>query len=118
MPRSPRYHVIFDIDRCKPETVTDRAGLDGFLRRVVASVHMNILTGPVVVEGVPENPGITGFAVLDFSHAAAHTFTANGDVMIDIFSCKPFDKDAARALCMAYFATPESQVRSQEIWWE
>lgn len=116
--RSPRYHVIFDIDRCRPETITDRAGLERFIRRAVESVGMKIIAGPTVVEGVPENPGLSGFAVLDFSHAAAHTFTKTGDVMIDIFSCKPFDKAAARELCLAYFATPESAVRSQEIWWE
>lgn len=116
--RSPRYHVIFDIDRCKPETITDRVGLEAFVRRAVQSVKMNIIAGPVVAEGVPENPGLSAFAVLDFSHAAVHTFTNTGDVMIDIFSCKPFDKQAARELCMAYFATEESSVRSQEIWWE
>jgi len=79
---------------------------------------MKIISGPTAVQGVPENPGLSAFAVLDYSHAAVHTFTEHDEVMIDIFSCKPFDREKARQAVLETFATPESDVRSQEIWWQ
>jgi S-adenosylmethionine/arginine decarboxylase-like enzyme len=70
----------------------------GILRELPGKIDMNILEGPVVVEGVPENPGWTGFVIIDKSHIAIHTFDAlegekGGDkVSIDVFSCKHFDE--------------------------
>jgi len=49
----------------------------------------------VVVRGVPENPGWTGFAIIDKSHIAVHTFDDSGLASVDVFSCRPFDADGA-----------------------
>lgn len=56
-------------------------------------IDMNILSGPTVVEGVPENPGWTGFVIIDKSHIAIHTFTANNTISIDVYSCKIFNEE-------------------------
>ena len=52
---------------------------------------MNILDGPHLVKGVPENPGVTGIEVIDKSHIAIHTFDENNTISIDVYSCKPFN---------------------------
>lgn len=54
-------------------------------------IDMNILDGPYVVKGVPENPGYTGIEVIDKSHIAIHTFDENNVISIDVYSCKPFN---------------------------
>ena len=54
-------------------------------------IDMNILDGPYVVKGVPENPGYTGIEVIDKSHIAIHTFTENNTISIDVYSCKAFN---------------------------
>lgn len=54
-------------------------------------IDMNILEGPYVVKGVPENPGYTGIEVIDKSHIAIHTFDENNTISIDVYSCKPFN---------------------------
>ena len=56
-------------------------------------INMHILLGPFVVRGEPENPGWTGFVIIDKSHIAIHTFQETNSVAVDIFSCKPFDSE-------------------------
>jgi S-adenosylmethionine decarboxylase len=53
-------------------------------------IDMHILDGPHIMQGVPENPGITGIEVIDKSHIAIHTFSENSTISIDVYSCKPF----------------------------
>ena len=80
--------------------------IDGILRHSVdmemgrrilielpALIGMKILAGPLVVEGVHENPGWTGFVIIDKSHIAIHTFYKGNGVSIDVFSCKTFDEE-------------------------
>lgn len=116
--RSPRYHLIIDIGSCQDASLTNREGLEAFLKALIDAIGMNVLAGPVVAEGIPENPGLSGFCIIDYSHVSIHTFTKTVDAMVDIFSCKPFDRAKAREMALAYFGTEESMVRSQEIWWD
>jgi len=74
-----------------------RATVERILRELPSLIGMSILLGPYVVEGVPENPGWTGFVVIDKSHISVHTFTETSTVSIDVYSCKPFDAEKAVA---------------------
>jgi S-adenosylmethionine decarboxylase len=65
--------------------------VERILRDLPAMIDMNILAGPYVVRGVPENPGVTGIEVIDKSHIAIHTFDENNTISIDVYSCKPFN---------------------------
>jgi len=76
-----------------------------FIRTVAQKVKMNILHGPVLQEGLPENPGITAFAIIDFSHISVHTFSKHNEVFVDIFSCKPFDYAELIAFIKTFFDT-------------
>lgn len=80
--------------------------VDGVLRRRVgkeeverilsdlpAKIEMEILAGPLVVEGRPENPGSTGFVIVDKSHISIHTFEEGDKAAIDVFSCRPFEEE-------------------------
>lgn len=88
-----RFHIILDAFNCKLEALEDKAQVEEVIREIARLCGMIIAHGPVVIEGVPENPGVTGFAIIDFSHISIHTFTNDLEVCIDIFSCKPFDTD-------------------------
>ena len=65
------------------------------LSELPALIGMKVLAGPYVVEGVPENPGWTGFVIIDKSHISIHTFDESNAVSIDVFSCKTFDEEVA-----------------------
>ena len=58
-------------------------------------IDMKILSGPMVFKGVPENPGWTGFVIIDKSHIAFHAFDEGSRVSIDVVSCKPFEEETA-----------------------
>ena len=57
---------------------------------------MSILADPVIIKGRPENPGWTGFVVIDKSHVSIHTFDEGGRVSVDVFSCQPFGAQEVR----------------------
>ncbi len=114
--QTPRYHILFDLSHAG-DAIHDEDCLKEFAVEVVAVVKMNILYGPVVCEGVPENPGLSCFAVLDYSHVSIHTFTKFNEALIDIFSCKAFVIEDARRVCLKYFSTPETVVREQTVCW-
>jgi S-adenosylmethionine decarboxylase len=81
-------HLIVD------GVVKDSVDKETILRILVelpALIDMHILSGPHVVMGVPENPGWTGFDIIDKSHIAIHTFSETGVVSVDVYSCKPFE---------------------------
>ncbi len=90
-----------------------RHEVENLLRELPPRIDMNILAGPVVVEGVPENPGWTGFVIIDKSHISIHTFDEGNLVSIDVFSCKPFD--AERALRYIRSRISLTRVNSQTL---
>ncbi len=71
--------------------LTDPRFIVFLMDTVCDEVQMTYLRMPEVVEGLPENPGLTAFAVIDFSHIAVHTFTETRELCLDVFSCKRFD---------------------------
>ena len=84
------FHLI--IDGVLHRSIDKEAG-KRILSELPALIGMKILSGPYVVEGVPENPGWTGFVIIDKSHISIHTVTEGNRVSIDVFSCKTFDEE-------------------------
>lgn len=54
-------------------------------------IDMKILDGPHIVKGTEENPGWTGFEIIDKSHIAIHTFSKTNAISVDVYSCKTFN---------------------------
>jgi len=81
-------HLMVDGVYSEP---VDRVTVERVLRELPRLIGMSTLLGPFVVEGVPENPGWTGFVIIDKSHISVHTFTETYTVSIDVYSCKPFN---------------------------
>lgn len=66
--------------------------MEKVLSELPSIIDMRALAGPIIVRGTPENPGVTGFVIVDKSHIAVHTFEEGDKVSIDVFSCKTFDE--------------------------
>lgn len=81
-------HLIVDGETAEP---VDIDTINHILTDLPPRIDMHILDGPHIVQGVPENPGITGIEVIDKSHIAIHTFTENNTISIDVYSCKAFN---------------------------
>lgn len=89
--KTGRYHWIFDATKVPKAQTLDAKLLEQALRDLAKICGMTIVSGPHVVEGIPQNPGFTAVCIVDFSHISIHTFSNPQEVCLDIFSCKPFD---------------------------
>ena len=114
--KSKRYHIIYDLTNVN-DKIADKSAIDAFIRNLVAKINMSILHGPIVVDGIEENPGVTAFVVIDFSHISIHTFTKYGEALVDIFSCKEFDREIAKKTCQEFFGVDDANTRTKEVWW-
>lgn len=111
-----RYHTIIDIKKCT-DTILSKTLIKKFILEATSICGMTILKGPIAINGVSENPGITAFAIIDFSHISIHTFSKDMSALIDIFSCKPYARKKIVELSKKYFATDASRIREKEVWW-
>ena len=112
-----RFHIIIDLKEVSNQKLTNNKGLEEFLKQLPEAIGMKILYGPVVIEGVPENPGITGFVVIDYSHISIHTFTDSKQALVDIFSCKEYSQETAEKLVLDFFGAEKEQSRIKEVFW-
>lgn len=95
------------------ERQMEKHEVETLLREFPSRIDMNILAGPYVVEGVPHNPGWTGFVIIDKSHISIHTFDEGNLISIDVFSCKPFDAESALSYIRSRISL--SKVNSQTL---
>lgn len=110
-----RYHIVVDL--VDVDALCSVDALHEFLKKLVGVIGMKILKGPEVVVGVPQNPGLTGFVIIDFSHISIHTFTDSRQACVDIFSCKSYEiKDAIDEILL-FFESKESQVNLIKVKW-
>lgn len=112
-----RFHLIIDLSEVQKDLSNNADGLANFLKTMPRVIGMHVLKGPEIAVGLPENPGISGFVIIDFSHISVHTFTKYNEALVDIFSCKPFDKEKAILATLDYFRVSRDNTRIKEVWW-
>lgn len=112
-----RFHIIIDLKDVSNKILNDRSRLKIFLTNLTESIGMHILSGPVVVKGIRENPGFSGFVLIDFSHISVHTFTEQKEALVDIFSCKPYQQKIVEKEALKYFQVSKANARIQVVHW-
>lgn len=92
---TPTFHIIFDAIGVDKELLDSDKFIFELIHEIPTLVGMKILSGPNMVRDHErpdnENPGISCFAIIDFSHISIHSFTKTKEILIDVFSCKKFD---------------------------
>ncbi len=88
---SRRFHLIIDAVNCEAKFLDNKKFLEQTIEKIAQLLAMKIIKGPIIVEGTAQNPGLTAFVIIDFSHISIHTFTQTNEFCLDIFSCKKFD---------------------------
>ena len=111
-----RYHQIFDITNCN-DNVNDGQFLRDILQEIAKTVDMHIIEGPIIAEGGEGNPGYSALCIIDFSHISIHSFSKYKEALIDIFSCKEWDREKVKGLILKSIATENSEIRNKEVWW-
>lgn len=116
----PKYvkvqHIIFDAFEVRNKLIDNEQFIFEILLEIPPLIGMKILSGPNVVRDYKKShAGITGFAIIDFSHVSIHTFSSTGELFIDIFSCKKFDYEAVKKYLYKKLSVKESQVETLEV---
>ena len=96
-------HITMDIFNVKKEITNDYHLFYSFLSELPEKVKMGALTPPLIVRGIPENPGITGVLIIDYSHITFHAFTNKNRINFDLYSCKDFDPEIVIKHAEKYF---------------
>lgn len=115
--QTKRYHIIIDVENVSVEVLNDSEGLKQFLNNLPGVIEMHALSEPKVVSGIPENPGLSGFVFIDYSHISVHTFTKTSEALVDIFSCKSYDRQPAIEAILKYFNAQNDQASVQVVSW-
>lgn len=82
-----------------------------FLEKVCGELMVKKLFGPVVVRGTTMN-GVTGFVVIETSHASIHCFDDEEFVAIDVYSCKDFDEKKVVGLAKEFFKPEKIKLKT------
>lgn len=110
------YHIIFDAIGCDEKLISDEKFVFNLLMEIPKLVGMKILAGPNLIRDYnPDNAGITGIAIISFSHISIHTFSKTREVFADIFSCRPFDYEKVRSHLYKSFKVSSNQVETLTI---
>lgn len=91
-------HLMVDGYGCDRVSLEDIGLIANFLDEYPDQMDMTKIMPPYVFRycgTVPEDWGVSGFVLIAESHISIHTFPEKRYLSLDMFSCKPFDVDAA-----------------------
>ncbi|MCH7828897.1 S-adenosylmethionine decarboxylase [Patescibacteria group bacterium] len=110
------YHIIFDAFGVDKKLLRNEKFTLNLLLQLPKLVGMKILSGPHLVRDYDTgHEGLTGFAIIDYSHISLHTFVDTQEIFIDIFSCKPFDYKKVRRYLFKQLKIKSGQVETLEV---
>lgn len=107
-------HVRLEVYGVSKEITNDYHLFYNFLKELPAKVKMGALTPPIIVKGIPENPGLTGVLVIDYSHITFHAFTNKNRINFDLYSCKDFDSEVVIKHAERYFGVSRNNMIIKE----
>ena len=101
------YQLLLDLYDCR-EGVCDDLGLCyQFLDEAVGALGMEKQAPPNIFRSderlFPDKAGLSGWVPLIESSIVIHTLTVKNFISIDVYCCKCFDVNIARAMCQKFF---------------
>jgi S-adenosylmethionine decarboxylase len=100
------HQLLLDVDGCRNDLITDPTYLNTWVKDLVQKIDMVAYGEPQVVhfgEGEPHLSGWTVIQLIETSNIVAHFCDNSDQAYIDVFSCKPFDLDAACGQVLKWF---------------
>lgn len=110
-------HLMLDCRKCDPAKIADVAYVFEVLNTLPERIGMTKITQPYVFPYsglVPEDKGVTGVVIIAESHLSFHSFSEKDYFFFDLFSCKPFDVEAARQFIVEAFGAQEVETHYVE----
>lgn len=97
-------HTIIDLVNCNHDIITNPDEIDLWIIYLVEILDMEPYGNPKIVRfGKDDKAGYTAIQLIQTSNICAHFSEDTNSAFIDIFSCKPYDTDAAIDYCIEVF---------------
>lgn len=98
------YHLIINAGKCSKKAVTESRIIDQFVRELVEKIDMVAFGDPQIIHfGEGNKAGYTLVQLIETSNICGHFCDDTGDMYLDVFSCKPYDKEIVLQLVDEYF---------------
>lgn len=100
------YHLILDCKGCDSDTIKDADVIRKFVKVLVDEIDMKAFGEPIIEHFGSHNPIVAGYSLMQLietSSITGHFAEGSGDAYLDIFSCKPYDIEIAKAVVKRFF---------------
>jgi S-adenosylmethionine/arginine decarboxylase-like enzyme len=98
------YHLVLDCGKCDISAITDADNVTHFAKELVKRIDMVAYGEPQVVNfGSGNKAGFTLVQLIETSNICAHFCNDTGDMYLDVFSCKPYNKEMVIETVKEYF---------------
>lgn len=99
------YHLMLDCSSCDIESISSRDNIYRFVKDLVARIDMTAHGEPVIEHLLPGDPkqGYSLMQLITTSNICGHFMELDGTAYFDVFSCRTFDIETAKAVVHEYF---------------
>ena len=98
------YHLSLDCSGCDLDAMKDRDTVYKFSKELVEKIDMVAFGEPQIVHfGEGDKEGFTLIQLIETSIICAHFANDTKTIYLDVFSCKPYDKDVVTEVVIKYF---------------
>jgi S-adenosylmethionine/arginine decarboxylase-like enzyme len=101
------YHLILDCKSCNKAKIQDGKQIAAFVKHLVKAIDMKAYGEPIIEHFATHDPTKGGYSLVQLIETSAisgHFVDENGDVYLDIFSCKEFSIETVKEIVNEYFA--------------
>ena len=98
------YHLVLDCAELDHAAITSYDTIYNFVKTLVKDIDM-VAYGPIRLMkfGTGNKSGYSMFQMIETSNISAHFCDEDGSAYLDIFSCKPYDKEVVKQIAKEYF---------------
>ena len=101
------YQLLLDLYDCKEGVCDDLTLNYKFLDEIVGELGMEKQAPPNIFRSdevrFPDKAGLSGWVPLIESSVVVHTLTPKNFISIDVYCCRWFDTNKAKAFCKKFF---------------
>jgi S-adenosylmethionine/arginine decarboxylase-like enzyme len=98
------HHLSLDCALGDKSKITDRDHIESWCAELVQKIDMKPFGDPIIYRfGTDNKAGYTLVQLIETSNICAHFCDSTGHAFIDVFSCKDFDSEKVKEVCLEYF---------------
>lgn len=98
------WELVCDLGKCDLECIKNAENIKNFAIELVREIDMKAFGEPVVVHfGDGNKEGYTLVQLIETSNITAHFSNDTASAYVNVFSCKPFEKEVVKDVLQKYF---------------